>query len=202
MSTIKALETLKSSSGLIEGRSTAGYLFAGKVSQQRCWTRDLRNRCSDDAMSNPDRRPVVGDGLAKKLEDLAAPVAEAMTSVIPPLNEDHPTIPLSIIDAPSQRAYAFAIYAALFAWRIYDYTTLLKDDADSLFYFMKWATIDGLYIYGLPALRIPWLEWSGTTSLILFAIHAVLDWMLMFRVSVIFDASEDRVEMLMLCRSP
>lgn len=135
-------------------------------------------------MSGPEKRPIVGNGLAAKLEHLATPVTEAVTSVIPPLNEDHPTIPLSIIDAPSQRAYALAVYAALFAWRIYDYTILIKDDADSLFYFMKWATIDGLYIYGLPALRIPWLEWSGTTSLILFAIHAVLDWLLMFRVPV------------------
>ncbi|KAI9785864.1 MAG: hypothetical protein M1816_008191 [Peltula sp. TS41687] len=142
--------------------------------------------------SSPDRTPVAGNGLAKKLEDLATPVKDAVTSVIPPPNEDYPAIPLSIIDAPSQRAYALAIYAALFAWRIYDYTILIKDDADSLFYFMKWATIDGLYIYGLPALRIPWLEWSGTTSLILFAIHAVLDWMLMFRVGVMQDTSNGR----------
>jgi nucleoporin POM152 len=91
---------------------------------------------------------------------------------------------VSILDAPSQRRWALAVYVALLAWRLYDYSTLVKDDADSLFYFMKWTMIDGLFMYGLPALRIPWLEWSGPTSLALFVTHAFIDWILMFRVAV------------------
>lgn len=132
-------------------------------------------------MSSPERRPVTGDPLAKKLGDLASPVSDALASVTKPQG---PAIPLNVVDGPSQRAYAAAVYIALFAWRIYDYTIKVKDGADSLFFFMKWATIDGLFIYGLPALRIPWLEWSGTTSLVLFVLHALLDWLLMFRVPV------------------
>lgn len=112
------------------------------------------------------------------------PLTNIMAPVNPSNKPDEPVIPLSILDAPSQRAYALVVYAILFAWRLYDYSILIKDDADSLFYFMKWATIDGLFIYGLPALRIPWLEWSGTTAMVLFMLHAVLDWLMMFRVSV------------------
>ena len=67
------------------------------------------------------------------------PLTNIMASVSPASKPDEPVIPLSILDAPSQRAYALAVYALLFAWRLYDYSLLIKDDADSLFYFMKWV---------------------------------------------------------------
>ena len=135
-------------------------------------------------MSSPVGRPNSGDGFAKKIGELATPVTDVVSAIVPAKDHDAPVIPFTVVDAPSQRAYALAVYVALFAWRLYDYSTLIKDDADSLFFFMKWAMIDGLFIYGLPALRIPWLEWSGTSSLVLFAGHALLDWLLMFRVPV------------------
>ncbi|KAI9822860.1 MAG: hypothetical protein M1826_000353 [Phylliscum demangeonii] len=139
-------------------------------------------------MSSPIRKPQAGDGLAKTMSDYATPVKIALASVVPDKEPEAPVIPFSVIDAPGQRAYAVAVYVLLLAWRLYDYSTLITDDADSLFYFMKWATIDGLFMYGLPVMRIPWLEWSGTTSLLLFVVHAIMDWLLMFRVPIPLEA--------------
>ena len=120
----------------------------------------------------------------KKVEETASSIANARP-LVPATEDPHsPIIPFTVIDAPSQRAYALAVYVAIFAWRLYDYTKVVKDEADSLLFFMKWTMIDGLYMYGLPGLRIPWLEWSGPTSLTLFVSHAILNWFLMFRIPV------------------
>jgi nucleoporin POM152 len=100
---------------------------------------------------------------------------------------DGPLIPFHYVDGPSQRFYALAIYVALFAWRLYDWYGLLEDDGDSIsefWNFLKWGAIDGVFLYGLPGLRIPWLEWSWTTTTTIFLAHAIMDGCLMFRVSV------------------
>lgn len=47
---------------------------------------------------------------------------------------------------------------------------------------MKWVMIDGMFIFGMPSMRIPWLEWDSSTTLLLFIAHAVLDGMLMFQI--------------------
>jgi nucleoporin POM152 len=98
-----------------------------------------------------------------------------------------PLIPLHLLDAPSQRFYAVSIYVALFAWRLYDWYQLVEEDGDSIaefWHFLKWGAIDGVFLYGLPGFRIPWLEWSWATTTVLFLAHAILDGLLMFRISV------------------
>jgi nucleoporin POM152 len=96
-----------------------------------------------------------------------------------------PLIPLNLVDAPSQRLYVFAIYVALLGWRLYDWGNLVEDEADSLWLFIKWVATDAVvFLYGLPALRIPWLEWSNPAIMGVFLIHAVLNGMLMFRIPV------------------
>lgn len=96
-----------------------------------------------------------------------------------------PLIPTNVIDAPSQRLYVVAIYFALNAWRIYESLTA-SDDLDSTWLLLKWATIDGIFLVGLQALRIPWLEWAFPTTLTLFLLHAVGNVFLMFRIPVSF----------------
>lgn len=95
-----------------------------------------------------------------------------------------PVIPVDIVDAPSQRLYATAVYSGLILWRCYDYWRLLSNESDSLPSFLKWVLIDGLFLFGLPALKIPWLQWSSSTTMTLFLVHALIDGLLMFRVSV------------------
>lgn len=98
--------------------------------------------------------------------------------------ESGPLIPIDWIDAPSQRFYAFALYLALMSWRAYDWNTLQDSEEQSLWLFMKWVLIDGTFLFGMPSMRIPWLEWQSQTTLLLFLIHAVVDGMLMFQVGL------------------
>ena len=99
--------------------------------------------------------------------------------------QSSPLIPLVVLDAPSQRFYVFALYIALLAWRLYDWAKLVEDEADSFWLFIKWVAIDAVvFLYGLPALRIPWLEWSNPITIGVFVVHAVVNGMLMFRIPV------------------
>jgi nucleoporin POM152 len=98
-----------------------------------------------------------------------------------------PLIPFDVVDPATQRIWAVGVYVALLAWRLYDWNDLFVEDADSFSefgLFIKWAIIDSIFFYGLPAMRIPWLEWSWTTTAALFLTHALLDGMLMFRVPI------------------
>jgi len=98
--------------------------------------------------------------------------------------ESGPLIPTDWIDAPSQRFYAFALYLALMSWRAYDWNTLQDSEEQSLWLFMKWLFIDGTFLFGLPSLRIPWLEWQSQTTLLMFLAHAAIDAMLMFQIGI------------------
>lgn len=99
-------------------------------------------------------------------------------------NNIDPLIPLRILDAPTQRFYAFAVYAALMAWRFYDWVQVVEDNSESFWLFLKWIAIDFVFLFGLPELRIPWLELSQPFAVMVFFFHAVFDWMLMFNVGV------------------
>ncbi|KAF9887125.1 hypothetical protein FE257_010500 [Aspergillus nanangensis] len=94
-----------------------------------------------------------------------------------------PLVPATLIDAPSQRLYVAAVYVALNAWRCYESFTA-SDDLDSTWLFLKWASVDGVFLFGLQALRIPWLEWAFPTTLALFLIHVVGNIFLMFRIPI------------------
>lgn len=93
-----------------------------------------------------------------------------------------PLIPFETIDAPQQRLYVVAFYIALLTWRIYDFHYLQEEQTESLWMFMKWVAIDGMFLFGLPELRIPWLEWSAPTMITIYIAHAILDALLMFRI--------------------
>jgi nucleoporin POM152 len=100
-----------------------------------------------------------------------------------------PVIPLTILDAPAQRFYAAAVYCALWAYKFYDWIQLVEDNDVSLFLFLKWIFIDFAFIFGLPELRIPWLELSSPTVSVIFGFHALMNYMLMFSVPVCHRAS-------------
>ncbi|KAL2172298.1 hypothetical protein VTG60DRAFT_6676 [Thermothelomyces hinnuleus] len=97
-------------------------------------------------------------------------------------------IPLHILDAPTQRLYAFGFYAALFAWKFYDWAQLVEEDTESFWLFLKWIAIDCAFLFGLPELRIPWLELSQPFVVVAFFFHAVFDWMLMFNIGFPWQA--------------
>ena len=99
-------------------------------------------------------------------------------------NSQAPMIPYNVLDAPTQRLYVLGFYIAFTTWRFYDYFKLVSDETDSLWLFMKWVSMDSVFLYGLPGLRVPWLQWSSTTMTLLFVIHAIMNALLMFRIPV------------------
>jgi nucleoporin POM152 len=127
--------------------------------------------------STPSSRPKAREHDVSKSEALPL-ISTSSTDVSLPL------VPFSVVDAPSQRFYIALLYLGLTIWRLYDFSMLVVVETDSLWLFMKWVAIDSAFLYGLPALRVPWLQWSSSTITILFLMHGALNAALMFRVSV------------------
>lgn len=95
-----------------------------------------------------------------------------------------PVIPLTVLDAPQQRLYAFGVYALLWAWKLYDWLQVVEDGDISWWLFLKWIFIDFAFLFGIPELRIPWLELSQPVVTTVFSAHVVMNYMLMFNIPV------------------
>ena len=134
---------------------------------------------SRDSYSSPSRSKQRDAGLQRS-PSKASPTTQGANL---------PLIPVELIDAPSQRLYIVAFYVALNAWRLYE-SWKASDDLDATWLFLKWACIDGVFLFGLQALRIPWLEWAFPTTLAIFLIHVVGNVFLMFRIPVCGDSSQ------------
>ncbi|PSN62488.1 hypothetical protein BS50DRAFT_577393 [Corynespora cassiicola Philippines] len=135
---------------------------------------DARSPRSPSASTNTPSRPNVRSTLSEM------PQA--------PPRSSGPLISTAILDAAQQRFYLFAFYVLIWAWRLYDFFTLLSEDDESLTLCLKWCFVDMCFIFGVPLLEIPWLEWSNATAFVLFLVHAGLDVMLMFRIGVPLQA--------------
>lgn len=124
----------------------------------------------------------------REMRDRVSPAkSPAKTPKQQPQNANQPLVPVNLIDAPSQRLYVVAFYLALNAWRIYESWTA-SDELDSTWLFLKWVMVDGVFLFGLQALHIPWLEWAFPTTLALFLLHVVGNVFLMFRIPVRLSA--------------
>ncbi|KAI0893186.1 hypothetical protein F4806DRAFT_212558 [Annulohypoxylon nitens] len=110
------------------------------------------------------------------------PVAPENNPNLAPTSQ--PVIPLTLIDAPTQRFYACAFYVALLAWRFYDWVQMLEDNGGSFYFFIKWILFDFIFFFSLPSMRIPWLELSAPTTTMIFFAHMVFNWLLMFNIPV------------------
>ncbi len=117
-----------------------------------------------------------------------ASLPQAPENITQPAPASQPLIPLNILDAPSQRYYAIAIYFCLHAWRVYDWIQVLEDNGSSFYFFTKWILFDFIYLFSLPSLRIPWLELSSPVITTIFFAHFILNWIFMFNVPVPWHA--------------
>lgn len=95
-----------------------------------------------------------------------------------------PVIPLTVLDAPQQRFYAFAVYVLLWAWKLYDWLKVVEEGDSSWWLFLKWIFIDFAFMFGLPEMQIPWLELSQFLVTSIFTSHLVINYMLMFNIPV------------------
>jgi nucleoporin POM152 len=113
------------------------------------------------------------------------PSIQKLRNFPPPDPPHEPAISLDYIDAATQRIFVVSFYAILWAYRIYDFYTLLSGgNDDQLWLFLKWVAMDGLFLFAIPSLRIPWLEPSSPALVVMFLAHVVIDGVMMFRISV------------------
>jgi nucleoporin POM152 len=72
----------------------------------------------------------------------------------------------------------------LWAWKLYDWLQVVEDGDSSWGLFLKWIFIDFIFLFGLPELRIPWLELSQFAVVTIFSAQLVVNYMLMFNIPV------------------
>ncbi|TID14093.1 hypothetical protein E6O75_ATG07325 [Venturia nashicola] len=113
------------------------------------------------------------------------PAIQKLRNFPPPEPPQEPLISLETVDAATQRFFVVSFYAALWAYRIYDFYTLLSGGNDEqLWLFLKWVLMDGIFLFAIPSLRIPWLEPSSPALVFMFLGHVLLNGMMMFQVSI------------------
>lgn len=110
----------------------------------------------------------------------------SVQSVGSPQDIATPLIPVEIVEAPSQRLYVLAFYVALNTCRVYE-SWVATGDLDTTWLFLKWGFIDIVFLFGLQALRIPWLDWTFSTSFMVLLLHITANLFLMFRIPVRLD---------------
>ncbi|KPI44533.1 Nucleoporin [Cyphellophora attinorum] len=92
-------------------------------------------------------------------------------------------IPFDVVDAPTQRFYIVSAYILLWAWRLYN-AYYITSDLDSSWYFLQWSGFDAAFFIVLSWLQIPWLEFSITTSTVLWIFHTIANAFLMFKIPI------------------
>ncbi|PHH86314.1 hypothetical protein CDD83_10420 [Cordyceps sp. RAO-2017] len=132
---------------------------------------------------SPEETPTSADSVSsagRSTKSLSLPLAPENASSRRAASQ--PVIPVTLLDAPQQRLYAFAFYILLWAWKLYDWLQVIEDGDSSWWLFFKWIFIDFAFLFGLPELRIPWLELSQVVVTTLFTSHLTLNYMLMFNI--------------------
>ena len=75
-----------------------------------------------------------------------------------------------------------AFYTALTAWRLYNWWYIA--DLEPSWQFLKWIAIDATFFMGLPALQLPWLEFSPLATFSLWSLHAIMNAVLMYQLPI------------------
>jgi nucleoporin POM152 len=91
----------------------------------------------------------------------------------------------TIADAPTQRFYATSLFVFLQALKFYDYIQLYgaTPSAETVFA-AKWIAIDAAYLLLIPKLKIPWLSFKLTTSILQIVLLGLFDVCLSARVPI------------------
>lgn len=116
------------------------------------------------------------------------PLPEAPESKPTASSGPQPRIPTSILEAPTQRLYVAGIYVGLLGWRLWDWIQVVENDADSNWLLFKWAVLDAVFFFGLPELRIPWLELSSPFASAAWLFHVFVTLAMMYNIGFPFQA--------------
>ena len=140
----------------------------------------LRSAYPASPRSSQNARPAVSSAASASHPFKGAPLTpNAATS-----DEETPLIPFEVLDGPSQRISVAAAFTSLILWRLYDRSSMDPQASESFWLFLKWVAIDSCFVFGLPRLRVPWLQWSPSVTYIIFLVLASLDAILMFDIGL------------------
>ncbi|KAJ2595024.1 hypothetical protein GGF39_003991 [Coemansia sp. RSA 1721] len=97
-------------------------------------------------------------------------------------------IPETVVDLPSQRMYALAMFVLLVAWKLYDAAnlTVAEHGQTSMFLFAKWTLLDIATWYAAWRLKIPKLSVSLRSMYLFVLLSAFLDLNLFLLPSSLF----------------
>src|ERR1044072_705608 len=76
-----------------------------------------------------------------------------------PLLQEPPRISTRYVSVPTQRLIITAIFVAIWAYKLYYFTTGLEHFS-LLGMFFRWCVIDTMFFITLYYCRIPWLQYS------------------------------------------
>lgn len=107
----------------------------------------------------------------------------------PVISTNDTLIPTDLVDEAFQRIFVASLFVLLQAWKIYDLITL-GTSIDKFTFIVKYALIDGFFLWLLPVLNIPYLIFTPIRTLLLTILFNVINivlvnninWMLLFTV--------------------
>jgi hypothetical protein len=92
-------------------------------------------------------------------------------------------------DGASLRFYVISLFALLQALKFYEFILLRASTDPKLFWFLgKWSLLEGVFVFVLPYLNIPWLRFRRTSQVLQLAFVLCLNWGLSFGWEVIRDS--------------
>lgn len=145
---------------------------------------NARRRTKQDTPSTAASQSSSRDGFDSSRASAKSSTLPLAPENVPANVGSQPVIPLTLLDAPQQRLYAVGVYVLLWAWKLYDWLQVIEDGDVSWWLFLKWIFIDFGFLFGIPELRIPWLELSQAAVISAFSVHLVINYMLMFNIPV------------------
>ena len=84
-------------------------------------------------------------------------------------------------DGPALRLYVLSLFALLQALKCYDFISVRAvADPKLTTFLLKWSFFDCCFIYILPYLNIPWLQFKRSSRLLQVAGVLLLNWGLSF----------------------
>ena len=116
-----------------------------------------------------------------KLPASLQPLREAGSTVkatlTNPVTNSEPLIPLSVVDAPSQRVYIASAFIAIQTYKLYSFSALIwtNDDFALLGTFLL---LDLLFVVAVSRLRTPRFDYTRSRWIIIFALLASSGWIL------------------------
>lgn len=109
------------------------------------------------------------------LREAGSTVKATLTNT--PVTNSEPLIPLSVVDAPSQRVYIASAFIAIQTYKLYSFSASIwtNDDFALLGTFLL---LDLLFVVAVSRLRTPRFDYTRSRWIIIFALLASSDWII------------------------